>query len=77
MGIVITAGYTLIMIQKVLLGPMNDKWKGLSEISFRELVTVVPLLVIVLVLGVYPKLALDIINPALNLILNNMGAVLP
>ena len=26
-------------------------------------------------LGVYPKLALDIINPALNLILNNMGVL--
>src|SRR3989339_719888 len=76
-GIVITAGYILIMVQKVLLGPLNAKWKGLSEISFRELVTVTPLLIITLVLGVYPRLALDIINPALQAILNSMGVVLP
>jgi len=76
-GIVITAGYILIMVQKVLLGPLNAKWKGLNEISFRELVTVTPLLIITLVLGVYPRLALDIINPALQAILNSMGVVLP
>ena len=63
------------MIQRLLLGPLNAKWKGLAEINAREIWTLAPLLVITLVLGVYPKLALDIINPALNLILNNMGYI--
>ena len=77
LGIVVTAGYILYMIQRLLLGPLNAKWKGLAEINAREIWILAPLLVITLVLGVYPKLALDIINPALNLILNNMGVLKP
>ncbi len=76
LGIVITAGYFLYMIQRILLGPLNTKWEGIAEINTRELITLVPLLIIVLVLGVYPKIALDIINPAINLILNNLGIAL-
>lgn len=77
LGIVITAGYILYMVQRVLLGPINPKWKDIAEINARELFTLTPLLVIVLFLGVYPKLALDVINPALNLILQTMGVTLP
>lgn len=75
LGIVITAGYILYMLQRLLLGPLNEKWKNLPEINTREIITLVPLLIIVLVLGIYPKLALDIINPALNQILTYAGAV--
>ena len=73
LGIVVTAGYILLMMQKLLLGPLNAKWKGLAEINTREILTLVPLFIIVLALGVYPRLALDIINPALNLILTSLG----
>ncbi len=73
LGIVITAGYFLLMVQRVLLGPLNTKWANIAEINKRELFTLIPLLIIVIVLGVYPKLALDIINPALNVILQRIG----
>ena len=73
LGIVVTAGYILLMIQRLLLGPLNPKWKPLAEINPREIFTLTPLLIITLVLGVYPKLILDILNPALNLILTTMG----
>jgi NADH-quinone oxidoreductase subunit M len=62
------------MIQRLLLGPLNPKWKPLAEINPREIFILTPLLIITLVLGVYPKLILDILNPALNLILTTMGA---
>lgn len=74
-GIVITAGYFLFMIQRILLGPLNSKWEKIEEINTLELVTLVPLMIIVVVLGVYPKLALDIINPPINFILTNIGAL--
>jgi NADH-quinone oxidoreductase subunit M len=75
-GIVITAGYILYMLQRLLLGPLNEKWKNFPEINTREIITLVPLLIIVLALGVYPRIALDIINPALNQILTCTGALL-
>lgn len=73
LGIIITAGYFLLMVERVLLGPLNIKWNNIAEINKRELFTLIPLLVIVIVLGVYPKLALDVINPALNIVLQRLG----
>jgi len=64
-AVVLTAGYMLWTMQRVWLGPTNEKYVGLSEINARELVTLVPLGVIVVVLGVYPHAVLDLINTSL------------
>ena len=53
-GVVVSAAYMLMVMQRVLLGPLNGKWQALPDITRRELLTVVPLLVIVLVVGLYP-----------------------
>ncbi|MEO6029212.1 MAG: NADH-quinone oxidoreductase subunit M [Candidatus Binatia bacterium] len=64
-AIVLTAGYLLWTIQRVWLGPLNAQYAHLAEIDARELVTLVPLAVIVVVLGVYPHAVLDLINTSL------------
>ena len=64
-AVVFTAGYMLWTMQRVWLGPTNEKYVSLSEINARELVTLVPLGVIVVVLGVYPHAVLDLINTSL------------
>jgi len=53
-------------MQRMFLGPVNEKYVGLPEINAREFLTLVPLAVIVVVLGVYPRLALDLISATLN-----------
>jgi len=53
-GVVITAAYLLRMLQKVFLGPLNPKYENLSEINGREVFTLVPLAVAVILFGVYP-----------------------
>ena len=47
------------------MGPINEKYLGLPDLSARELFTLVPLAVIVLILGVYPHAVLDLINTSL------------
>jgi NADH-quinone oxidoreductase subunit M len=64
-AVILTAGYMLWMLQRVWLGPVNEKYAKLPDLSPRELVTLVPLAVIVMVLGVYPHAVLDLINPTL------------
>ncbi|MBI3997369.1 MAG: NADH-quinone oxidoreductase subunit M [Candidatus Omnitrophica bacterium] len=59
-GIVLAAAYMLKVIQQVLLGPLNEKWKSLSDINAREILTLVPLLVLVIAVGVYPLFVLQI-----------------
>ncbi len=64
-AVVLTAGYMLWMLQRVWLGPVNEKYTGLPDVTLRELATLVPLAAIVIILGVYPHAVLDLINPSL------------
>ena len=64
-AVVLTAGYMLWTMQRICLGPLNEKYVGLPEINARELFTLVPLAVIVLILGVYPQAILDLMNTSL------------
>ena len=65
-GIVITAGYMLWMMQRVYLGPPNEKYRSLPEINGREIFTLFPLGVIVVVVGVYPRVVLDLLQASLD-----------
>ena len=65
-GVILTAGYLLWTIQRVYLGPSNEKYLGLPEINGRELFTLVPLGIIVVILGVYPNAVLDLLSASLN-----------
>jgi NADH-quinone oxidoreductase subunit M len=64
--VVLTAGYLLWTIQRVYLGPINEKYKSLPEINGRELFTLIPLAVIVIILGVYPHAILDLLRSSLD-----------
>ncbi len=65
-GIVLTAGYMLWTLQRVFLGQLPDKWKELSDVNGRELVALVPLMVVVIILGVYPSIMLHPMSSTLN-----------
>src|SRR5882724_4561113 len=75
-AVVLTAGYLLWTLQRMFLGKPNEKYLTLPEINARELFTLVPLGVIVIVLGVYPHAVLDLINASL-LNLNKVVAAAP
>lgn len=65
-GIVVTAAFFLKLIKDVFLGEFNKKWEGvLTEISLREKITIVPLVILTVLLGVYPRLALRFVDVTL------------
>jgi NADH-quinone oxidoreductase subunit M len=66
LGIMATAAFFLRMMEKVFLGPLNAKWASLEDMTTRELVSVVPLSVLTVALGVWPKWALDLMNATLQ-----------
>ena len=72
-GIILAATYLLYMIQRVLLGPLHQKWNALSDINRREIFTLAPLMVPILAVGVYPKLILNYLTPALAALLTKIG----
>jgi NADH-quinone oxidoreductase subunit M len=63
---ILTAGYMLWCFQRIYLGQLNDKYALLPDLNAREIFTLVPLAVIVLVLGVYPHAILSLINTSLT-----------
>lgn len=65
-GIIVTAAFFLRMIEKVFLGPFNEKWAGLKDMDARELVAIVPLAVLTLVVGLWPRFCLDLIDPTMS-----------
>jgi len=65
-GIIITAGYLLWTIQRMFFGKVNEKYVALPDINTRELVTLVPLAVIVLVFGIWPQPILDLMNSSMT-----------
>ena len=67
-GVVLTAAYLLWMMQRVFFGPLNEKYKDLADLTGRELFTLVPLVVVVVALGVYPQ-------PLINLTRNSVEAL--
>jgi NADH-quinone oxidoreductase subunit M len=65
-SVVLTAAYMLWTLQRVYLGKVNEKYTNLPDISRREALCLLPLAVIVVILGVYPKPVLDLMIVSLN-----------
>ncbi|MGH8011287.1 MAG: complex I subunit 4 family protein [Candidatus Binataceae bacterium] len=63
---ILTAGYLLWCFQRIHLGPLNEKYKLLPDLGFREAFMLVPLGAIVLLLGVYPHAVLTLLHSSLN-----------
>ncbi len=65
LGIVITAALFLRALSRLATGPqLLPEGRRFADLTVRELAAVGPLLVLVLVIGVYPSLVLDVISPA-------------
>ncbi len=72
-GVILAAVYLLWAYERVFTGPMIHKEnEKLLDLDRREVLIIAPLAVLILVLGVYPKPALDRIEPAVNEVLQRI-----
>ena len=62
LGLVVTAGLFLLALQRAFMGDTPPKLAGLRDLRRRELLAVGPLVALFVALGIYPRLALDLIN---------------
>ncbi|MBI2889424.1 MAG: NADH-quinone oxidoreductase subunit M [Nitrospirae bacterium] len=65
-GVIITAAYYLLTMQRVFLGKLNEKYAALRDLNWRERLTLYPLVALMVVLGFYPMPILDLMNPTLH-----------
>ncbi len=66
-GILLSACYFLWTLQRMFFGSISlkggDVWKAaLADLNFREIITLLPLAIVVFILGIMPSLVFDKIN---------------
>ena len=76
-GVILGAAYMLWMYRRVIFGELvKDDLKKFSDLSLREMAIMVPLVLAVLWLGLYPKPFLDAINPSIERLLEQHEAAI-
>jgi len=66
-GVILGAYYMLWMVQRVFFGPLNnDKNKNLKDLSFREMVVLIPFIIFVFWIGLFPKSYLTKMEKSVN-----------
>jgi NADH-quinone oxidoreductase subunit M len=72
--VVLTAAYILWTLQRVYLGT-NAAYKGYPDINFRELLCIVPLVVLAVALGVWPNLLLSWMEPSVTGLVQSLAQI--
>jgi NADH-quinone oxidoreductase subunit M len=71
-GIVLAAIYVLYLYQRAFQGTVSEKVAKFRDLNVREVFAVAPLIALIVVLGIYPKPVLDVINPAVTATLHDV-----
>jgi NADH-quinone oxidoreductase subunit M len=66
-GVILSAVYMLWMFQRVMFGELdNPKNQKLKDLNAREIGIMVPLIIMIFVMGIYPKPFIDKMDPAIK-----------
>jgi NADH-quinone oxidoreductase subunit M len=66
-GVILSAAYALWLYRRVVFGDLiKESLKSITDMTPRERMIFAPLIVMTLLLGVYPSLALDVIGPSVE-----------
>lgn len=76
-GIVLAAVYALLLYQRTMTGPIRPELSGIRDLSLREVVAVAPVVLLLVVLGFFPKPVLDLVNPPAQHTMSQVGTTQP
>jgi len=72
LSVILGAVYMLRSYQTIMLGETNSLTASFSDLSLEEKSVLIPIVLIIIVLGIYPKILLDITAPAIQQLLSNV-----
>lgn len=71
-GVILSAGYALWLYRKVVFGALvKPSLMSVKDLTFRECVTLFPLIALTILFGVYPKPVLDMSAASVQQLVNN------
>lgn len=72
-GVILSAAYALWLYRRVVFGDLiKASLKGIQDLTGREKLLFAPLVVMTILLGVYPSLAIDVFAPAVAALLDDV-----
>jgi NADH-quinone oxidoreductase subunit M len=72
LSLIITAAYYLWTMHRMFLGPFNQKWSHLWDMNWRERLTLYPLAVMTVILGVWPRPIFDLLRGTVETLLSGL-----
>ncbi len=74
-GVILSAAYALWLYRKVVFGDLvKPSLMGMKDMTFREGLLLVPLAILTILFGVYPKPVLDMSAASIDLVVKNYAA---
>jgi NADH-quinone oxidoreductase subunit M len=84
LGVIMAAVYILYMFQKMFMGPQGEivdevkqhgHGRGIRDLNWREIAIMVPILILIFWIGLYPKPFFALIAPAVDQLAANLSNV--
>ncbi|HUU64749.1 MAG TPA: NADH-quinone oxidoreductase subunit M [Dehalococcoidales bacterium] len=73
LGVVVTAGYILWMLQRVFYGPPLEQYNGTADADILERVYMFAFVAVIMLVGIYPAILTDVIKLGISPITRLLG----
>jgi NADH-quinone oxidoreductase subunit M len=70
-GVILSAAYALWLYRKVIFGVLKPSLASIKDLTLRECLTLMPLVALTILFGIYPKPVLDVSAASVQQLVNN------